>query len=94
MGGVREKEEAYSKLTPMVGQPAVGWLTSLVVATTKPGGRDKNYLQQRCHQLVRTVILQIVVKCHPCARNCYVLLECRANCYGSVSFSNMEVSNV
>jgi len=43
MGGVREKEEAYSKLTPMVGHPAVGGLISLVVATTKPGGSDKNY---------------------------------------------------
>jgi len=59
MGEVREKEEAYSKLTPMVGQPAVGELTSLVVASTKPGGRDKNYKQQRCHQLARTVILQM-----------------------------------
>jgi hypothetical protein len=39
---VKEKEEAYSKLAPMVGQPAIGGLISLVVATTKPGGRDKN----------------------------------------------------
>jgi hypothetical protein len=43
MGGVRKKEEAYSKLTPMVGHPAVGGLISLVVATTKPGGSNKNY---------------------------------------------------